>query len=249
MIRAFVLFAILFSKSTFANFEKSYSLKFQGTIATTHSDDMTHYAPVKVVIIKDPLIKSSWSYDLIEQRIKKTANILKQCGIELSKVDVYELELLNREIFEAGTDELKQAVTVNTLEKIYPFRSLNSLTLSKAVEVLKESQVIFYASDVCGGECNAFSGTYAQIPYSERVARNKIWIAESAVSTINPISTYSTEAHELGHNLLNDPTHFDNEFDFSVPVYNIMSTSEGRNGAFTQGQCSKILKSPSVKKK
>lgn len=236
----------------FSGCSHRFSNKSRDPARTT---ELSHKMHVTGVFFKnriDPesgiLHESRWTEEIIRKRLSLTAEIYKQCGIEMT-FQVVQKSLPEKNgslIFSRGDlfDEFTRIAIMNEIPKsvrpvviyIAEFYNVLALAYSKS----SERQWV--------NRRNKHQG---------ELMRYSVWLGHDNIEDDkNMGGGFVTEAHEIGH-LLHDvgKTNIGNmKYDYKGHVisehHNLMSSyKDYLNTELTTQQCQKILKSPLVKRK
>lgn len=183
-------------------------------------DVFTHSLDLTLVMFR----RTGWHKKMILPRLRKLADIYAQCGIRLGQVKFVETgapgDLIDFSRPGAGDVEIAQRVPPTFKPILFYFRSIPKFNAYAWPENTDNE-------DVAGA------------------LKNTAWFSLSVAMKLNikiRHPNYVSEAHEVGHILLDSLEHTD------IGVANLMAGRfEYENGEITSGQCTKIKEHPLVK--
>lgn len=148
----------------------------------------THLLSFNLLLLQE----SSWSYAHIKNHWIMAAKVFSQCGIKLHSINLITASLLDK-------------VTSFEDDRSFPCQSnFCSSHLARMIPKEKKMIGIYFQSEKRGKL--AWSGSEAQFGRNSPFY-NTFWISYGINYHNYPIGL--VEAHELGHNLLNNPLHLE----------------------------------------
>ncbi len=170
---------------------------------------LTHGLEIDAVVLRG----NRWDGENIVERYQRTAVALASCNVKITQLRVIRTDSLNGvKHFTTGDDTGYRTDPNN----IY-------FTANAMDPLVKDRTTVIYVGSTDTGNGYTVVPSCTQEPYS--VLFNKHWIPEASLNLVNNgISRlYSSESHEMGHNLIRWP-----EFDRLCRPEDFLSTEELR---------------------
>lgn len=219
-------------------------LVFQGLCLELHAETLMPLAEtfeLKLKVIN--LSKSRWKSAEIQKNVRRTSEILAQCGVKLSLSEASQEKYFNPELmfdlegYSSPADTLEPNGALSLANK-YPVQS-------GVVRVF-----LFDHFDSSFGSITATSMPKTRITQQDqRGALNSVWLTYESerqlgfsVQDGGYQPDYNVMAHELGHLLLDD-SHFNDALNFNL----MHEGASLLNSRLSLAQCQRIVKSKLVK--
>lgn len=185
-----------------------------------------HNFPLRVVLLEVPGLNSKWTLENVKERLLKARQIFHQCDIAISCISFYRFQLKDLEAFQKtlNEDSVLNGISSKKISRLFPKDNV---------------QTMFFTT-------NFWSVGYSGVRgfMKDQDHWDKSWINDKVFEIHkNNTSGYMTEAHELGHNLTNDPVHFDPH----DPSPNLMSEEDTRGNLLNSEQCEAMRSHPSFR--
>lgn len=196
----------------------------------------THEFPLTIVLIRG----SGFTLKTVQERIRKTAAVFKNCGIKIQNPNIIEVDPPN-----------------GWLDFTKNINDLRDLQLSKMIPQTVKRPILYYfrsnksKEDIQNKKIVEAAHSFIPMNDEPTTLSNTAWISNEVLEEeyINSRNKkYSTEAHELGHILRNCYCHVEPIVDNDKREYNFMSESPYfSDDTITPAQCEEMKKSTLVK--